>query len=1775
MKSINNRYEIIDIISSEPSQVEYLVRDHLLENKIKRMKVFDAELSNVEFVKKFETEFVELKNRRHKGLIELYEFAALNTMGDTKVSRKQFFYTYEHLPFEHRIDYLDLDKSEASYVIVELLKVMRFLHFRGIVYKYLSFEHLHIFRKSGRVSVKLSDLAHLNIIDHHYKATHDYNSEFVAPEVNWGEDVDFRSDIYSLGMIFYYLYFKQDYHNRVIDKLGGHNPLNKFVLKATSQILEERHNNLDEFTNELSELIWLGVDKDDIVYYDRIIHNTRIIGRDKIMRDITNIIDEKATKFTHTKAIMLAGEEGSGKSRIIRELSYLLNFGKYNHIILRPKESQGPYHCLNAIIRHILIQDDIPGSVLAKYGAELHALVPDLAAGFEIAMVEKIRLEDDYLRVLNRACNFMIEYCSNRFFAVVIDDLQGLGPYDRLFFEQLLMNSANHGYLLICTANDINALGKEHLRDIHRIKFSYLSTEEISTLIKLTLGINYVPYELVHRLTFATQGKVSLIVQLLNACYNDGVIAFDPDKWDWVFSDEPSDYNIENYPEIQETAYLNLDELTPKQREYCSVLSVLRESFNLGFMFEMLGVDEDEGRDFLLAMETKKILNQKISDVEYVYSFASTGIKNLFYKRMSDDEILKYTKRAADLFKNSYKKYKVANEELIYHLENSQQYEAVCRYADEFAKFFQRNGNFHNSIDMMKISGNASRQLGDMQNYYKTNLNVVKKLLDVGNPMAAMDALEEMGRPVDLSPRNSVYLDILGSKINFTKIKMDEAIVLANQARDQAKEHGFENLYFESLMALKSVYSYLEKSDKVSNILNHVENFATERNNRLYYHIIRSHQMFENRNVSTVNEIISNLEESIDYFERENEIEPLVDILDLMGRVYIYMVGDFNKARECFRRSDIKAHSHGYLSHSVYYARNMGDSYWQEGKNERASDYYEVALLNNQKYSVPDFALMILSSYCYTKIMSSDYGKAYSLLSKIEHEMQTIDARKILVVEYNLMMMEYLATLGNYARAREIRFHFDGGTIKDHYRRLWLKIVDIKIEYATMSSDPEHKISGKTVDQIADLCKDVKNHRDAKIFREFLLAFSLDMIMNDDVVSTHRLRNIDDKIKHLYSSRFVDTTREILDAFVNDFTTERLIKLMNPIAELSKELSWRTYYMLGKLYFKEENFYESIKAYLTAFDLINDLTTSIPGLYRNIYILNDSFKIQLKTNLNRVIRRLSDDSDPTDALSDALILSTDNFFDISRVNELFDKRSFEDMAGIQGSDFTDEILLKNLGKNDHENFRHILARVAHITMAERAYLYFVGEGEEITETISLNDESPTFDIDSLIYNVGNDAGGIFVSKINAKTYTQLLIKNQKGLIYFPIYEEGDAKIGGQRKYDLFAAKKQIVAYIMLETGSVINRFNEDSFAKVKSYSSMFRIFIDNYNLKKHSTIDKLTGVYLRKYFEQQFAGLLQNSRKNSGSFSVIMLDIDKFKVVNDTYGHRKGDEILTKLGGILNRSTRSTDIVARYGGEEFVILLSNTSSENAYQVAEKIRVNVESARLLGEESPLTVSLGISTYPENGSTEEELVEKADRALYYSKENGRNLTTTWDPMILKTVQRYDRLTGIITGQLTSDTRNVQAMLRIINSMDNKTDSVETKRLEVFKTLIDIVQGETIELYTLGEGDDIKEQLMVRRGEHDMFHINEPDNRIIGKFGHTNVSDFMIDWGNRIKPEQTDVIDWKSLIVLSYNNDDRKGLVVIKVPISEKEFDFSDFNFVLSLRPVIERVIFDNEG
>ncbi len=180
-------------------------------------------------------------------------------------------------------------------------------------------------------------------------------------------------------------------------------------------------------------------------------------------------------------------------------------------------------------------------------------------------------------------------------------------------------------------------------------------------------------------------------------------------------------------------------------------------------------------------------------------------------------------------------------------------------------------------------------------------------------------------------------------------------------------------------------------------------------------------------------------------------------------------------------------------------------------------------------------------------------------------------------------------------------------------------------------------------------------------------------------------------------------------------------------------------------------------------------------------------------------------------------------------------------------------------------------------------------------------------------------------------------------------------------------------------------------------SSMSLVNADlHQQMEKLTIVDELTGLFNFRYFRLRLEDEQRRATRYGTPLSLIMIDIDWFKSLNDRFGHQTGNVALRQLARVITSCVRDVDIVARYGGEEFIVILPQTATEETHRIAERMRRKVEQTEFgpdaTGRPLPMTVSIGVSCYPDNGRSEDDLVESVDQALYRAKGGGKNLVCT---------------------------------------------------------------------------------------------------------------------------------------------------------------------------------------
>jgi diguanylate cyclase (GGDEF)-like protein len=212
------------------------------------------------------------------------------------------------------------------------------------------------------------------------------------------------------------------------------------------------------------------------------------------------------------------------------------------------------------------------------------------------------------------------------------------------------------------------------------------------------------------------------------------------------------------------------------------------------------------------------------------------------------------------------------------------------------------------------------------------------------------------------------------------------------------------------------------------------------------------------------------------------------------------------------------------------------------------------------------------------------------------------------------------------------------------------------------------------------------------------------------------------------------------------------------------------------------------------------------------------------------------------------------------------------------------------------------------------------------------------------------------------------------------------------------SKERVNGLILADNFVTGTPITKDNIRMLTMLANQAGLAIENSQLYEKTVIrshsDYLTGLWNHGFFQSLLLQELEKAKAHNAPMSIIMLDIDDFKVYNDLLGHQAGDQILKELARLLRNQSRKMDFVCRYGGEEFAILLPSADKKEAFVIAERLRADIERHLFIREDilpnKKLTASLGIGTFPENGLSASDLITAADRSLYRAKHQGKNST-----------------------------------------------------------------------------------------------------------------------------------------------------------------------------------------
>jgi diguanylate cyclase (GGDEF)-like protein len=298
---------------------------------------------------------------------------------------------------------------------------------------------------------------------------------------------------------------------------------------------------------------------------------------------------------------------------------------------------------------------------------------------------------------------------------------------------------------------------------------------------------------------------------------------------------------------------------------------------------------------------------------------------------------------------------------------------------------------------------------------------------------------------------------------------------------------------------------------------------------------------------------------------------------------------------------------------------------------------------------------------------------------------------------------------------------------------------------------------------------------------------------------------------------------------------------------------------------------------------------------------------------------------------------------------------------------------------------------------------------------------------------------------------------------------------------LSSADKKLIGLVVLVNKA--DGFTSDDEESLFSFSfQAFQAITMQQEIVRHASTDGLTGLHNYRIFRKRLDEEMERAKRYSRDLSLLMINIDHFKSFNDIYGHQAGDSVLQTVSRQLLKFIRNTDFAARYGGEEFIVILPETTSDQAYVVAERLRSSINSYEFTlnkKEIAYITVSIGYETFPDDADEPEVLIRKADQGLYMAKENGRN-------RVSKYYDEKEKTEGALPKEMNTilSDPSLTSVKELAKAIDSKSFYMRGHSFEV--AALSILVGRELEL----DSSQI-EGLGIASLLHDIGNLGIPNN------------------------------------------------------------------------------------
>jgi Nif-specific regulatory protein len=1503
---------------------------------IKTLRSDAADLER--YVDRLKAEFDSLCRLTHPNLAKVHDF------GYDRM-RQQYFFTVEYVEGNSLLEASSsLSTSQLYEIVAQICRGLEYIHSHGLIHYDVKPQHILITGREPEYAVRIIDFGLAAEVQTKSGIPIRGTPAYLAPEIVKEEVIDHRADLYSLGATLYHVVCgKPPFEGEnILSLLRQHveqapkfprsvakklpPALKHIIMKLLSKGPSERYQSANEVIEAINELAGIELEVETSETRMSYILSPRLVGREDEVERLKDTFEQFKAGELRRFPILVVGEDGAGKSRLMREFKYHIQLSNVPCFAAEATTS-GSLSVFAKVMQQAVSFFGARSAAVRKYAPYLAKLMPELKGRNEIEDIAILGVREGKMRFYHKLVQFMLSASGERQYTVLIDDSDKADNFSKEFLEYLVracslsLDREIPIGLFLCTSCKPGSelltklLGSGYAEDI---RVGDLDEAQVGALVNSMIALGQQEEALTRKIFSVTGGRPLFVEELMKGLIEENAIVRRGVGWQ---------VDIEKVvvPETLSSAIKRrLSRISRQELLLLRTMAALGRPVPNSLLSRITGTTHLSTT--LLNLRKRQLIVRRHSG----YTFSQTCLGQILLNRMQSRSL-----------KALHDKIGAALEE--FHKDN------VNKYLEEIAYHYLRGSDKEKaySFGLQAIEESAKLYTND-------------SVIDYCQRLLSFLGKDESERRFAVSTKLGETLELVG--------KYEKARKLYTRL---FRLKGLDHLQkAESRRRVGNAYLHVSQYDKALKCCNEALILLSGRKSPITtladtYNLIGVIKQRQ-KDFTGAEEA---LQKSLRTRRAVGDALEVADSLNNLGLVYTRK-GDRAKAEKCYEESLHIYESRSDKGRIGTSHLNLGIFFESEGRYVAAAKQFSKSLAIQEKIGDRWRAAISKLNLGGAQIPLGEYELAFSSLQESLAEFREMGSA------YGSLHCEVSIAQG-YLEVGELDKAFN----------CFEKIVEREGEQLPIPVEVQAKLGlGATSLQLGRY-DDAENCLNASLRRA------------QEVGDNRSCLEVKLQLGEMHlKTGFIEKCRVMSEETLGKAKQIEAWDIQGwACLLLGKYAASRNLLKEAKKHFEHTL---SIARKLRLPDLIQQALRELAEVYRQSGNEHRArrFWEQARKSIERIARNLGD------GLRTAYLSAP------SRQRIIEGGKQTEHLPEKEGltlpSDRSTRLLSVAKEINSELDLDKLLELIVDTAIglfgAQRGFLVLADGGnlkfEVSRSTGKKTIEKPADEISNSVIKKVMDRGKPLLST-NAQEDKSL--RGAKSIV--------DLKLRSILCIP-FKVKGKILGCIYLDNPYEEKVFGEKDLGQLEYLADQAAVAIENARLYREAIVDPLTDTYTHRFFDTRLREEIRRARRYRREVSMLMIDVDRFKLVNDTYGHEVGSEVLKGVAKIIHENTRKMidmmkrlpsrqngALVGRYGGDEFEILLPETGLQGAQaaalRVMEKVRESIFADNKGKKRIRVTVSIGIAVFPDDAGDEQSLVIRADEALYNAKRTGRNRAFTF--------------------------------------------------------------------------------------------------------------------------------------------------------------------------------------